>query len=335
MKKIILVFALLLTLTKNVEAIEFVGSSYIVMDATTHEVLDQKNSHQRRSVASISKIMSAIIAIENSKLDKIVTIDESISKAYGSAIYIHIGDQISIQDLLYGLMLRSGNDAAAMLATSVAGSIDKFVVMMNQKASEIGMQNTIFKNPSGLDEEDGGNISTSYDMALLMSYCMNNPIFEEIVSTKSYQRLDGNGSWKNKNKLLSRYEYCIGGKTGYTKIAKRTLVSAAKKNNTKLIIVTLNCGNDFEFHQKKYEQYFEQYQSTKLYEQGLLNYQDNYYFIKNDVLIDILPKDNIEVAIENSKLHIYKNKKIIKSIKIEKLTFIRLIKHIFKDCFNG
>lgn len=148
--------------------VEFYGKSYIVYDSLNQYVVEGRNIDYLQSVASISKIMTAIVVIENSRLDKKITVDETINKAYGSCVYIHIKDQITIQDLLYGLMLRSGNDCALMLAKSVGGSVDRFVEMMNEKARDIGMKQTHFSNPSGLDEEDEGNLSTVKEMAMLI-----------------------------------------------------------------------------------------------------------------------------------------------------------------------
>ena len=264
-----------------VRANEFVGKSYVVMDALSLKVIDSKNASYQQSVASISKLMTAIVAIENGYLNDLYTVGEEINSALGSMIYVHIGDQITLKDLLYGLMLRSGNDAANVIAKNIGGSIENFVEMMNKKAKEIGMYHTTFKNPSGLDEVDGGNISSSYDMALLMAYCSANPIFNEIVSTKQYQRMDGKGNFKNKNRLLDLYEYCVGGKTGYTKKAKRTLVTKAIKNDRALIIVTINCGNDFEFHQNKYEEVFNQ--QHKILSKGIYQYNGHSFLIDQDL----------------------------------------------------
>ena len=219
------------------------GKSYIVMEASNQVVIEGSNEDYIQSVASISKIMTAIVVIENSRLDKKITVDETINKAYGSCVYIHIKDRITIQDLLYGLMLRSGNDCALMLAKSIGGSVERFVEMMNEKARDIGMKQTHFSNPSGLDEEDEGNLSTVKEMAILYRYCCQNPLFNQIVKTKEYKRLDGKGYWHNKNRLLKEYPYCVGGKTGYTKKAKRTLITRAIKKQVDLIIVTFNCGN--------------------------------------------------------------------------------------------
>ena len=187
--------------------------SYCLMDGNSLEVISSKNKEDIRSVASISKIMTAIISIESNRLFEVITVDEVIYQIEGSSLYLEVGNEITIIDLVYGLLLRSGNDAAVLLASNLAPSIDGFVSLMNNKAKEIGMNNTIFNNPSGLDIFDEGNLSTPYDMSLLMSYCLNNRLFREISSTK-YYKCPLKGKWKNKNKLLFDYEYCIGGKTG-------------------------------------------------------------------------------------------------------------------------
>ena len=148
------------------------------------------------------------------------------------------------------------NDAALCLSLL----LDDFIEKMNEKAVELGMNHTTFHNPSGLDEEDEGNLSCVYDMALLMSYAMENDIFRQIVSTKKYERLDDNGYWTNKNKLLFNYELCNGGKTGYTKKAGRTLVTSATDGNIELICVTFRCSLDFDLHQNLYELYYKKYQ---------------------------------------------------------------------------
>ena len=152
-------------------------------------------------------------------------------------------------------MLRSGNDAALAIAKYVGGDVETFVKMLNEKAREIGMKNTTFNNPSGLDEKKG-NMSTAYDMALLMSYAIKNDEFKKIVGTKKHTVKTNMNyySWTNKNKLLFNYKYTTGGKTGFTEIARRTLVTSASKNNINLVAVTLNDGNDFYDHINMYEE---------------------------------------------------------------------------------
>ncbi len=256
---ILISISLLLPSTINAKAdTSYQARNYIVIDAYSNEVLEGKDINSSYSVASISKIMTAIIAIESNDLFKVITVSEIINTIEGSSIYLSVGDQITVIDLVYGLLLRSGNDAAVLIAENIAKDIDSFVELMNIKAEEIGMRNTIFHNPSGLDIFDEGNISSCYDMAILMAYCMQNEVFEQIVSTKSYTN-PLKGLWVNKNKLLRQYEYCIGGKTGYTYKAKRTLVTCAQKDEQRLIVVTFNCGSDFSYHKYLYEKYFNEY----------------------------------------------------------------------------
>ena len=308
MKKylILIVFCICLI---PIQASEYYAKNYIVLNADTMQVLEGKAIHDTQSVASISKIMTAIVAIENCNLDIEIELNDSISKAYGSAVYIHIGDMITMQDLLYALLLRSGNDAALAIADYVGNGVEGFVSMMNQKAQEIGMKNTRFSNPSGLDEEDDGNISSVYDMALLMAYCIQNPVFQKIASTKSYKRLDKNGTWTNKNKLLDNYDYCIGGKTGYTKKAKRTLINAAKKDGITLICVTFNCGDDFGFQQSLFETYFNGFKEILIFNKGV-HIIDHYKFtLDEDLTFPSLKEEPIKVTyqINNNQIEFKAN----------------------------
>lgn len=314
-----------------VSHVEFYGKSYIVYDCINEYVVEGRNMDDVQSVASISKIMTAIITIENSRLDRKIIVDQTINKAYGSCVYIHIKDQITIQDLLYGLMLRSGNDCALMLARSVGGSVEHFVEMMNQKAQELGMVHSHFSNPSGLDEEDEGNISSVKEMAILYRYCCQNPIFNQIVQTKEYKRLDGKGYWHNKNRLLKEYDYCVGGKTGYTKKAKRTLVTRAVKNGYDLIIVTFNCGNDFEFHQKKYEECFKRYEKMILFDKGVKNIEGNWYLFDEDLIVDKEKDEEVSYLIRNDQIFIYRNQSYIKKMKLKRYHFKDIYLMVLKD----
>ncbi|MBQ9072585.1 MAG: D-alanyl-D-alanine carboxypeptidase [Bacilli bacterium] len=287
MKKIFLFLILLFPI--GVLAIETSARSAILMDIDTNRILYEKNINEVRSVASISKIMTAVIAIESGKLDNKVIVGDEINQAYGSGIYIKEGEELTLRDLVYGLMLRSGNDAALAIAKYVGDSVDDFVEMMNKKANEIGMNNTTFNNPSGLDE-DKGNYSTAYDMAILASYAMKLDDYREITGTKKYTLTTNKNvySWINKNKLLSTYKYTTGGKTGFTEIAKRTLVTTASKDNINLVVVTLNDGNDWSDHRSLFEYGFNNYTNLKILEKGEINiYQEEYYsnyklYIKND-----------------------------------------------------
>ena len=288
------------------------AKSYIVLEQKSKTIIEGKDIYYTQSVASISKIMTAILAIENLELKNKIYVDNIIESSYGSSVYLKKGTWITTQDLLYGLMLRSGNDCALVLAKAISKSIDNFVILMNSKAKEINMKNTIFNNPHGLDEIDGGNISCSYDMALLQSYALDNEIYRKITSTKSYKSEDY-GLWVNKNKILKQYNLATSGKTGYTKKAKRTLVTSAKLNDLEVIIVTINCGQDFAFHKKVYEKTFDEYENILVLKKGknvLLDYEfivdeDIYYFAKKEELeqsklyLEILKNNKVKIYVIN------------------------------------
>lgn len=293
MKKLgIICLGLFLLFPYSVQAISTSATSSILMDMDSGRIIYENNSHEVRSVASISKIMTAILAIESKKLDKTVKVSDVVLEAYGSGIYIKPGEKLTLQDLVYGLMLRSGNDAALMIAEYVSGSVPKFVKKMNQKAQEIGMKQTTFHNPSGLDEEDEvGNFSTAYDMAILTSYAMKNKTYQKIVGTKKYTLKTNKNTyvWYNKNKLLTNYENTTGGKTGFTKKARRTLVSTASKDQLNFVVVTLNDGNDFQDHENLHEYGFTYYKKYRLLKKGTVKIEDEKYYknetlyIKNDI----------------------------------------------------
>ena len=290
MKKVLL-FSLLFFIGINYcYASTSTAHSYVLMDMDTGRVIESKNKDTPMLIASITKIMTCILAIENGNLEEIVTVDDSVLKSYGSGIYISVGEEIKLIDLLYGLMLRSGNDAAIMISTHISDSEEEFVKLMNKKAKEIGMKNTIFYNSSGLDNTTRGNLSTSYDMALLTKYAMQNDTYREIVKTTKHTVKTNLKTyiWHNKNKLLS-YDYVTGGKTGYTEKAKRTLVSTASKNNINLIVVTIKDSDDWNTHKTLYDKIFDNYINFKVLNKNTFKIEkDSYYdylYIKNDVYI--------------------------------------------------
>ena len=306
MKKILLFLLCLNILNPYVQASTTSAYEYVLMDMDTGRILDSKNMNSPRLIASITKIMTCILAIENADVNSIVIVDESISKSYGSGIYISVGEEIKLIDLLYGLMLRSGNDAAMMIASYVSGSEREFVKLMNNKAKELGMKNTIFDNASGLDTKTRGNKSTAYDMAILTSYAMENEIYKEIVKTKEHTVKTNLKSyvWHNKNKLLA-YDYITGGKTGYTERAKRTLVSTASKDNMNLVVVTINDSDDWNTHKSLYEWAFNTYKKIRvLNKRSFYVLEDKYYdklYIKNDVYLT-LKKGESKALISHIKL---------------------------------
>ncbi len=233
-------------------SIDVSANNAVLIELNTGEILFEKQAHEIQSIASITKLMTAIIAIESNKMDEEAVTSRRAIYTEGSSIYLEQGEKMTIRDLVYGLMLRSGNDAAVAISEHIGGSVEGFVYLMNEKASWLGMTRTNFTNPHGL--EDDNHYSTAYDMALLMRYAMNNPQFVEISGTTAYRSDKRSYSWFNKNKLLTKlYEFCTGGKTGYTRKAGRTLVSSAAKNGHHLIAVTLNAPNDWNDHINMFE----------------------------------------------------------------------------------
>lgn len=312
----------MLILNPKVNASTDSASSYILMDETTGRVLLSKDMNSKRLIASITKIMTSTLAIESGKLDEVVEVDDTISKAYGSGIYIEVGEEITLRDLLYGLMLRSGNDAASMIAKFVGGSEEEFVNMMNNKAKELGMKNTIFYNASGLPTPHG-NYSSVYDMALLTRYAMQYKEYKEIVGTKKYKVTTNKKTyiWDNKNKLL-KYDFITGGKTGYTEESGRTLVSTATIDNMNLIVVTIRDSDDWNTHLELYNYAKEKYYPYKVLNKNKFKvYGDNYYkngtfYIKNDVYIPLLKNEKkalISHIILEKKQNYNNNEKIGKN----------------------
>jgi len=304
MKRIIfllVIFVLILTVfpPQTAGAIGSVSArSAILMDQDSGRILYEKNANEVSRIASITKIMTAILAIESGKLESKVTISDKAVRTEGSSIYLKPGDKVKLEDLVYGLMLRSGNDAANAIAESVGGSIEGFVFLMNQKAKEIGMNNTHFANPNGLDSRKMDHFSTAYDMALLTRYAMQNKTYQKIAGTKSYK------GWRNKNRLLTeKYKYCTGGKTGFTKLAKRTLVTTASKNGENLIVVTLNAPDDWNDHISMFEYGFKKYDPTLILKQGKISaiknkYLKNNVYIKHEVDYPLTKQEKKEVEIE-------------------------------------
>lgn len=324
MKKI---FVMVVILLFPVVVKAYSARNIIAMDMDTNRVLYGESIHDQHLIASITKIMTAIVAIENGNLEELVEINDVVLKSFGSGIYVEVGEKISLKDLLYGLMLRSGNDAALAIADYVGGSVDDFVRLMNLKASEIGMKNTQFINPHGLENNKGeGNLSTAYDMALLSSYAMQNERYQEIVKTKNYVAKSDKKtySWTNKNKLLNTYEYTTGGKTGFTEKARRTLVSTASKDDKNVTIVTLNDGNDWADHETLYESVFNSYDNVQVLDKNNFKIdKENYYkdelYIREDVsvLLKEEEKKEITLTINLRKLEDYEDQTVVGTVEIK------------------
>ena len=282
MKKILLIFVIFI-FPFNTFAISDSSRSSIVIDIDSGRVLYENNKDEKLLIASITKIMTCIIVLENANLDDTVKVGDEILKMYGTNIYLELGEEIKVKDLLYGLMLRSGNDAAIVLANYVGGSEENFVKMMNDKAYVLGMKNTVFSNSHGLDEETK-NYSTAYDMSLLSRYAYGNEVYKEIISKKKYITKSSLKSyiWYNRMSLLNSYEWCIGGKNGYTPKAGKTLVSIAKKDDVTLSVVSLD-DDIYENHKRLYESMFKKYNRYLIIDKN--NFDINSYFYDSNVYI--------------------------------------------------
>ena len=254
-------------------------SSEIVMEATTLRVLSANNSHEKKYMASTTKILTALVVIENCDINEEITVGASTVGVEGSSIYLEAGEKLSVKDLLYGLMLRSGNDCAETLAVHVSGNIDKFAALMNETAAKIGAKNSHFVNPHGL--HDDNHYTTAYDLALISCYAIKNPVFKEIVSTQKITIPFTTRNTKrlliNKNKMLKEFEGSTGIKTGYTKKAGRCLVSSCNRGGMEIVSVVLNCGPMFE-------------RSKTILQNGFDNYK-MYNLVESDNIIDFIPTD--------------------------------------------
>jgi len=213
--------------------------SAIVMDFESGRVLFEKNAYQKRPMASTTKVMTAIVALENGNLDDIVTVSRNAASIHGSLMHLRAGEELTLRELLYGLLLCSGNDAAIAIAEHIGGSVEEFCRMMNEKAKEIGAVNTNFVTPHGLDET--GHYSTAYDMALITRYALRNPVFNEIVKTTAIQI--GGRYLQNTNEMLTSYPGADGVKTGYTGKAGRCLITSATRDGRRFISVVLYCDS--------------------------------------------------------------------------------------------
>ena len=261
----LIVLSLLLPGFPRADAVSTSASSVILVDADSGRVLYQKNADEVRLIASITKLMTALVVAEQAPdLSEMVTVRPEWLVSEGSSIYLKAGEKITVEALLYGLLLESGNDAAMVLACSIAGSVEEFAARMNKKAAELGMDNSSFANPSGLNADR--HYSTARDMAVLAAACLNNELVAKICATRSITF--GTRIFTNHNRLLSLYDGCVGMKTGYTKRAGRTLVSAAKRNGQTLIAVTLNDPDDWKDHMAMFDYGFSVYPAQRICEAG-------------------------------------------------------------------
>lgn len=315
MKKLLLLILLFISI--NIKA------SIVVMDADSGRTLYSQDKDKRMLIASTTKVMTAIVALENAKLSDKYTVGDEIDKVNGSMIYSKKGETFTLNDLLYGLLLRSGNDAAMTIASNVM-KYDDFIKEMNQKAFILGMYNTTYENPHGLNDSTQ-NYSTANDLAILMKYAIKNTNFVKISQAKKYKIK--NYIWYNKNELLSNYKFTISGKIGYTMKSGPVFVSSAKKDGKTLVIASINENDKFELHKRLYENNFKKYKRYKILDSNKLSFKiksknNDHYYIKNDYYM-LLQKDelkNIDIVLSENKndknLKVYYDKKLIHIEKI-------------------
>lgn len=312
-----------------------------VIEKDSGRVLYSKNMNEKVPMASTTKIMTLITVLQNcDDLDQYIQVDDSAVGVEGTSIYLRKDETIKVRDLLYGLMLRSGNDAATALACHVGGSVEGFCKLMNELATKIGAKNSHFNNPHGLDDPE--HYTTAYDLALITAYALNNTIFKEVVSTKNHVIPETNMSdiryLTNKNKLLSKLDGCVGVKTGFTSKAGRCLVSACERDNMTTVCVVLNCGPMFEESESLLNASFNEYNHTLLVDKNkeipnkvientegerLYIYPENdfYYPLKENEKDKVEVKYNIEKSTAEDgevvgNIEIFYDNQLIKTLKL-------------------
>ena len=359
---IIFAFIFLNYLTVSCHAIS--AKSAVLIDSASGRVLYEHNAYEKLPMASTTKIMTGLLSCESGKLNKTVKASPFASGTEGSSLWLKTGEKLTLEELTYGLMLKSGNDAAVAIAEHLAGSVDAFALLMNKRAREIGAVNTNFVNPHGLDAD--GHYTTAYDLALIAREAMKNDTFRKIVSTKTYSIPMQGEKWdralKNHNKLLWRYEGCNGVKTGFTKKCGRCLVSSAERDGRELICVTLNAPDDWKDHTYLLNYGFDSFETKVVAKKGeyasiyvydeknnpsvKLNFGDNFIVsvAENDVIKTEIMYEKIilpaKKGIKAGSMIVYCNGKKIGEIdlitdkKLNKLSFLQKTKKFFYKFFK-
>ncbi len=311
----VLAAAIVLQIPAKCSAFSVSAKSAVLIETGANRIIFEKNSQEKLPMASTTKIMTAICALENTpQLDKKVRVADAAVGTEGSSIYLKCGESLTVRELIYGLMLNSGNDAAIAIAYAVCGDLDKFVELMNDTARKIGALNTSFKNPNGLDEN--GHYTTAADLALIASYALKNEEFKNIVSTYRknipYEGYSYERQLKNHNKMLKMYDGCVGVKTGFTKKSGRCLVSAAERGGAQLVAVTLNAPDDWNDHINMLNFGFENVMVEKVISKGM--------YLKtvpvkggNEKSVKIVSSGDVNVC----RIHSDKNSKITVKLNIK------------------
>ena len=287
------------------------AKSSVLYSPDTNSFLHQNNSNQRLPMASTTKIVTALIAIETLDPDEIIRVPKEAVGVEGSSLYLKEDDELTVKDLIYSVLLQSANDAATALALCISGNIDDFAVKMTERAHEIGALNTEFQNPHGLDDEE--HYTTAHDLALIAAEALKNETFKKISSTYKYSFKIGDETRTvvNHNKLLRIYDGCIGVKTGFTKKSGRCLVSAAERDGVTLVAVTLNDPDDWADHKNMLDNGFSKLESVNLDE--IVNIPDS---------IPTVSSDGVRVNVEIKTNNIVKNEKLLLKVN-HRLTNIR------------
>ena len=346
MKKVLFFFFFLL-FPFNIDAAEILNN-YVVMDMDSGRIIKLFNKDERILPASTTKIMTLIVAIENSNLFDVVKVGNEILIADGTNIYAEVGENFLLEDLLYGMILRSGNDAALIIAKNSGGTVDNFVKLMNEKTVKLGLKNTSFQNPTGLDDTTK-NYSSVNDLAIIYSYGYENKLFREILKTKEYKTSSDKKSYyfKNRTEILNLYDKSTGGKTGYTPKAGRLLVSSASNNDLNIVVASRGNTYGYDSHIAFYEEVFSNYKNYTILDKKSFKQDTNLsgeLFIKNSFVYPLTNEElnNIrEVLVYNKNksgyvadmivylgdLEIHKEKVYLKE---NKISFFKRIINMFK-----
>ena len=320
-----------------------------LIEQNTGTVICAKEAHKKLPMASTTKIMTALIVIENCSLGDTVKVSPKAYGVEGSSMYLNAGEEVSVEDMLYGLMLLSGNDAAVALAIHTAGSVEAFAALMNARAEEIGAHNTNFVTPNGLHDPE--HYTTAYDLALITAKALENPVFSKIVSTVNYQIKETEQSQirflHNKNRLLNSLDGCIGVKTGFTNKAGRCLVSATERDGMKVVCVVLNCGPMFEESAQLLNSAYNDYSmqtivpaNTHLANKTFMDVKNNmlYVYCKENIGYPVRAGENLDFDVQYRYLKIkpqndseigivdvFCEKHLIKSAKLYTINSIELL----------
>lgn len=267
-KSIFFTVIMLLVGHADVYGLEVPAKGAILIDAETGKVLWEQNSHEKLPPASTTKVLTALLALENGTITDIYTVPEDFVNDGEASIWLEPGERQSLENLMYSMLLRSANDAAQIIAIGIAGSQEKFVAMMNEKAAELGLTDSHFVTPNGLHHED--HYTSAYDLAMITREAVKYPLFNQIVVTNRWQLPWADNDYDrvvyNRNQLLDIYEYADGIKNGYTKEAGNCLVSSATKDDMRLIAVVLNCSNMYEESKEIFEYGFATYERQQVAE---------------------------------------------------------------------